>query len=200
LIKRHTLGEFEKFGNGTIVDATSIRVPSSTKNRDKARDPEMHQTAKGRRWYFGMKAHVGVDSRTEFIDTTLASAANAADRDALPYLLHGKEARVWGDQAYQGQKDAVRQAAPRARDLTNRRYRWGSRLDQRIRARSRRKSSVHAKVEHSIDVIKRVFGFQKVRYRGLAKNPHRLQASASLARLFFARKRLLHAQELDRCR
>jgi len=183
-----------KIGNGTIVDATIISAPSSTKNRDKERDPEMHQTAKGRQWYFGMKAHLGVDSRTKFIHTILASAANVADRDALPHLLHGKETRVWGDQAYQGQREAIRQAAPRARDFTNRRYRRGSRIDERIKACNRRKSSVRAKVEHSIGIIKRVFGFQKVRYRGLAKNLHRLEVSAALANLFLARKRLLHAR------
>jgi IS5 family transposase len=183
-----------KIGNGTIVDATIISAPSSTKNRDKKRDPEMHQTAKGKQWYFGMKAHVGVDSRTKFVHTILASAANVADRDALPYLLHGKERRVWGDQAYRGQTQALRKAAPRARDFTNQRYRWGSRIDERIKAVNRTKSSVRSKVEHTIGVIKRVFGFQKVRYRGLAKNLHRLEVTAALANLFIARKRLLHAR------
>ncbi len=129
-----------KIGNGTIVDATIISAPSSTKNRDKKRDPEMHQTAKGKQWYFGMKAHVGVDSRTKFVHTILASAANVADRDALPYLLHGKERRGWGDQAYRGQTQAPPKAAPRARDLPNQRHRWGSRIDERIKAVNRTKS------------------------------------------------------------
>lgn len=110
------------------------------------------------------------------------------------HLLHGRETRVWGDQAYQGQSDAIRQAAPRARDFTNRRYRWGSRIDTRIKACNPRKSSVRAKVEHRIGIIKRVFGFQKVRYRGLAKNLHRLEVSAALANLFLARQRLLPAR------
>lgn len=183
-----------KIGNGTIVDATIIHAPSSTKNKDGKRDPEMHQTAKGKQWYFGMKAHLGVDSRTKFVHTILASAANVADRDALPHLLHGKERCVWGDQAYQGQQVAIRKAAPRARDFTNRRYRFGGRIDERIKAVNRNKSSVRAKVEHTIGIIKRVFGFQKVRYRGLAKNLHRLQVTAALANLFLARKRLLHAR------
>jgi transposase, IS5 family len=182
-----------KIAHGTIVDATIIGAPSSTKNKDGKRDPEMHQTAKGKRWYFGMKAHVGVDSKTKLIHTILASAANVADALALPHLLHGKETRVWGDQAYRGQKDAMRAAAPRARDFTNQRYRWGSRIDEQIKATNRTKSRVRAKVEHTIGVIKRVFGFQKVRYRGLAKNLHRLEVSAALANLYTVRRRLLHA-------
>jgi IS5 family transposase len=151
----------------------------------------MHQTAKGKQWYFGMKAHVGVDSRHKLIHTILASAANVADSLALPHLLHGKETCVWGDQAYQGQRQAIRLAAPRARDCTNRRYRFGTRIDETIKAKNRNKSRVRAKVEHAIGVIKRVFGFQKVRYRGLAKNLHRLQSTAALANLFMVRRQLL---------
>jgi IS5 family transposase len=182
-----------KIAKGTIVDATIISAPSSTKNKDGKRDPEMHQTKKGNQWYFGMKAHVAVDSRTKLIHTILASAANVADRDALPHLLHGKETRVWGDQAYRGQQALIRKVARRAKDFTNQRYRWGSRIDERVRAMNRRKSSVRSKVEHSIGVIKRVFGFQKVRYRGLAKNLHRLQVTAGLANLFMVRRSLLRA-------
>ncbi len=180
-----------KIANGTIVDATIINAPSSTKNKDGKRDPEMHQTAKGRQWYFGMKAHLGVDSKTKLIHTVLASAANVGDALALPHLLHGKETRVWGDQAYRGQKEAMRAAAPRARDFTNQRYRWGSRVDEQIKATNRTKSQVRAKVEHTIGVIKRIFGFQKVRYRGLPKNLHRLEVTAALANLYTVRRRLL---------
>ena len=177
-----------KIANGTIVDATIINAPSSTKNKDGKRDPQMHQTAKGRQWYFGMKAHLGVDSKTKLIHTVLASAANVADALALAlaHLLRGKETRVWGDQAYRGQK-----AAPRARDFTNQRYRWGSKLDERVKATNRNKSRVRAKVEHTIGVIKWIFGFQKVRYRGLAKNLHRLEVTAALPNLYTVRKRLL---------
>jgi IS5 family transposase len=182
-----------RIAKGTIVDATIISAPSSTKNKDGKRDPEMHQAKKGNQWYFGMKAHVAVDSKTKMIHTILASAANVADRDALPHLLHGKETRVWGDQAYRGQQAVMRKVARRAKDFTNQRYRWGSRVDERVRAMNRRKSSVRSKVEHSIGVIKRVFGFQKVRYRGLAKNLHRLQVTAGLANLFMVRRRLLRA-------
>ena len=182
-----------KIAKGTIVDATIISAPSSTKNRDGERDPEMHQAAKGQQWYFGMKAHVGVDSKSKLIHTILASAANVADRDALPYLLHGRETRVWGDQGYQGQTEQIRARAPHAQDFTNRKWRgrgWVNKIDK---AKNRTKSRVRAKVEHAIGVIKHVFGFQKVRYRGLAKNLHRLEASAALANIFLHRRRLLNA-------
>jgi IS5 family transposase len=182
-----------KIAHGTIVDATIISAPSSTKNRDGERDPEMHQTAKGQQWYFGMKAHVGVDSRTKLIHTILASAANVHDREALPYLLHGRERRVWGDQAYQGQTDVIRARAPYAKDFTNRKYRGRGWINEADKLKNRRKSQVRAKVEHSIGVIKRIFGFNKVRYRGLAKNLHRLEVTAALANLFIVRRRLLNA-------
>jgi transposase, IS5 family len=182
-----------KITTGTIVDATIIGAPSSTKNKDGKRDPEMHQTAKGKQWYFGMKAHIGVDGRTKLIHTVLASAANVADCHALQYLLHGKERRVWGDQAYRGQRAAIRAGAPRAKDFTNQRYRWGKRIDESVKATNRRKFSVRAKVEHVFGVIKRIFRFQKVCYRGLAKNLHRLEATAALANLFLVRRRLLNA-------
>jgi len=92
---------------GTIVDATILHAPSSTKNRDQQRDPEMHQTRKGKDWYFGMKGHVGVDSKTKLIHSVVATPANVADSAVLPKLLHGEETRVWGDGAYQGHKPAT---------------------------------------------------------------------------------------------
>ena len=181
-----------KIANGTIVDATIIGAPSSTKNKDGKRDPEMHQTAKGNQWYFGMKAHIGVDSKTKLVHTILASAANVADVDALPYLLHGRETRVWGDQGYQGQSDVIHARAPRAQDFTNRRYRGRGWVNEEEKAKNRTKSQVRATVEHTIGVIKRIFGFQKVRYRGLAKNLHRLEVTAALANLYTVRRRLLN--------
>lgn len=180
-----------KISNGTIVDATIISAPSSTKNKDGKRDPEMHQVAKGNQWYFGMKAHVGVDSKTKLIHTILASAANVSDVLALPHLLHGRETRVWGDQGYQGQTEVIRARAPRAKDFTNRKYRGRGWVNEVEKAKNQTKSRVRAKVEHTIGVIKRVFGFQKVRYRGLAKNLHRLEVTASLANLYMVRRRLL---------
>ena len=176
---------------GTIVDATIIHAPSSTKNADQTRDPEMHQTAKGRQWYFGMKAHLGVDSRTKVIHTVQATAANVADSTVLPQLLHGQETRVYGDQAYRGQTAVIRQHAPRAQDFTNRRYRHNGHVDEVEREKNRTKSKVWAKVEHVIGVIKCVFGFTKVRYRGLFKNTHRLVVTCALANLFLVRGRLL---------
>lgn len=92
-----------KITRGTIVDPTIINAPSSTKSKKGERDPEMHLTARGKQWYFGMKAHIGVDSATKLVHTVLASAANVADKDALPYLLHGNKTRLLGDSAYQGQ-------------------------------------------------------------------------------------------------
>src|ERR1700755_312330 len=159
---------------GTIVDATIISAPSSTKNSTGARDPEMHQTRKGNQWYFGMKAHIGIDSRTKLIHAAVATPANVADSTVLPDLLHGNETRVWGDQAYRGQRAVIRRHAPRAQDFVNRRYRHRGVVDEVERAKNRTKSKVRARVEHSIGVIKRVFGFAKVRYRGLKKNAHRL--------------------------
>lgn len=175
---------------GTIVDATIIAAPSSTKNAAKARDPEMHQTRKGQQWYFGMKLHVGVDSRSKLIHSVATTAANVHDAKVLPDLLHGQETRVWGDQAYRGQKAIILAHAPRARDFTNRRYRYRGVVDEVERRKNRSKSHVRAKVEHSLGVIKRVFGFAKVRYRGLAKNTHHLQVMCGLANLFMVRRRL----------
>jgi IS5 family transposase len=114
---------------GTIVDATIIHAPSSTKNREQQRDPEMHQALKGKQWFFGMKAHVGVDSKTKLIHTVVATAANVADATVLPELLHGEETRVWGDQAYRGQTGVIHQCAPLAQDCTHRRYRYKDSVD-----------------------------------------------------------------------
>lgn len=204
LLEAHDLGEriFQevldhleenglKVSTGTIVDATIIHAPSSTKNADKARDPEMHQTKKGNQWYFGMKAHIGIDSKTKIIHAAVATAANVADSQVLGDLLHGDETRVWGDQAYRGQTDVIREHAPCAQDFTNRRYRHNGVVDEDERARNRTKSKVRAKVEHAIGVIKRVFGFVKVRYRGIAKNAHRLFVTCALANLFTARGHLM---------
>jgi len=193
-VQRHLADKGLKVATGTIVDATIISAPSSTKNAEKARDPEMHQTKKGNQWYFGMKAHLGVDSRTKLIHAVVATPANVADSTVLPDLLHGNETRVWGDQAYRGQRAVIRQHAPKAQDFTNRRYRHRGVVDEVERAKNRTKSKVRARVEHSIGVIKRVFGFAKVRYRGLTKNTHRLLVTCALANLFMARHHLLRCQ------
>lgn len=204
LLEKHDLGArlFEEIGaylqqqgltinTGTIVDATIISAPSSTKNKEQKRDPDMHQTKKGNQWYFGMKAHIGADSKSKLIHSVAATAANVADSKVLPDLLHGDETRVWGDQAYRGQGEAIRKAAPRAKDFTNRRYRHKGVVDEAERAKNRTKSSVRAKVEHPFLVLKRVFGFSKVRYRGLAKNANRLFVACALVNVFMARRCLL---------
>jgi transposase, IS5 family len=206
LLERHGLGEriFERVGahlqqkgqrlsRGTIVDATIINAPSSTKNAREERDPEMHQTRKGKQWYFGMKAHVGVDSQTKLIHSVAATAANAADCTMLPHLLHGEETRVWGDQAYRGQGEVIREYAPHALDFTHRRYRYKNSIDEIEREKNRTKSSVRSKVEHVFAVMKLKFGFVKVRYRGLDKNANRLFVTCALVNLFMVRKQLLRA-------
>jgi IS5 family transposase len=106
------------FGTGTIVDVTIIHAPSSTKNVTGARDPEMHQTRKGNQWYFGMKAHIGVDSWHGIVQSACSKAASAADKHMLPDLLHGNERKVWGNVAYRGQGEAIRKAAPHAQGMT----------------------------------------------------------------------------------
>jgi transposase, IS5 family len=183
-----------KVAKGTIVDATIINAPSSTKNADKARDPDMHQTRKGNQWYFGMKAHIGVDSKSKIIHAVVATPANVADSTVLADLLHGEETRVWGDQAYRGQGGVIRTQAPKAADFTNRRYRHRGIIDEVERAKNRTKSRVRAKVEHAFFVIKRVFGFVKTRYRGLEKNAQRLFVACALANLYMARHDLLRRQ------
>lgn len=190
-VLRHLQGRGFKLSRGTIVDATIINAPSSTKNREKARDPEMHQTRKGNQWYFGMKGHVGVDSKTKLIHSVAATAANVHDSQVLPDLLHGKETRVWGDSAYTGQTDTIREVAPHARDFTHEKGHRYAPLTDEQRSKNRTKSKVRAKVEHSIGVVKRVFKFAKVRYRGLLKNAHRLVVACALANLFTVRRRLL---------
>lgn len=204
LLEAHQLGEqlFARIGEylakqglqvsrGTSVDATIISAPSSTKNRTKERDPEMHQTKKGNQWYVGMKAHIGVDSRTKRIHSVAATAANGHDRQVLPDLLHGQETRVGGDSAYSGQRDVIQHHAPDAKSFIQTKAHRHRPLSETERARNRTKSKVRAKVEHAFLVIKRIFGWANVRDRGLAKNAHWLFISCGLANLYVARRRLL---------
>ena len=204
LLERYALGEqmFEvvnehlkarglKVSGGTIVDATIISAPSSTKNREGKRDPEMHQTKKGNQWYFGMKAHIGVDSATKLIHSLVATAANVHDSRVIARLLHGEETQVWGDSAYIGQGETIRAVAPAAEDLTHEKGTRNRPLSDEQQARNREKSTVRARVEHPFLVMKRIFGFDKVRYRGLDKNTHRLHVTCALVNLFMVRHRLL---------
>ena len=179
-----------KLGTGTIVDATIIGAPSSTKNADKQRDPEMHQTRKGQQWYFGMKLHIGVDSKTGLAHSAVVTAANVHDKHPLPKLLHGQEERVYGDCAYASQQESIRAKAPRAQDLTNKTVRKGSVTEELERMINRAKSRTRARVEHVFGVVKRLWGFDKVRYRGLAKNATRAFVTLAMANIYLARKPL----------
>jgi IS5 family transposase len=203
LLERHDLGGMMldavnvhleakgiKIQTGTIVDATIIHAPSSTKNEAGKRDPEMHQTKKGNQWYFGLKAHIGVDAKEGHVHSLVTSAANVADSTVLPGLLHGEERKVWGDGGYQGQTEAIQEAAPKAQDMTCRRTKFKKYVDDLQKKKNRSKSSVRAKVEHPFRIVKRIFGFDKVRYRGIAKNHNRLCANFALANLYMHRKRL----------
>jgi len=179
-----------RIATGTIVDATIIHAPSSTKNEKKERDPAMHQTKKGNQWYFGLKAHIGVDSKEGTVHSVCTSAANVSDVHMLPDLLHGEERKVWGDGGYQGQTKAIQQAAPKAQDMTCKRTKFKNYVDEVAKKKNTTKARVRAKVEHVFRILKRVFGFDKVRYRGIAKNHHRLCANFALINLYLHRKRL----------
>ena len=193
-VARHLQARGLKVAGGTIVDATIISAPSSTKNESGERDPEMKQTRKGNQWYFGMKAHIGVDSKTKLIHSVTATPANVHDSQALGHLLHGAETRVWGDSAYVGQTEVIRRVAPNARDFTQARASRHKALSDVERAKNRNKSKVRAKGEHPFLVIKRLFGFTKVCYRGIAKNANRLFVACALANLFMVRRTLLRTQ------
>jgi transposase, IS5 family len=183
LLERH-------INRGTIVDATIIHAPSSTKNGSGERDPEMHQTRKGKQWYFGLKAHIGVDSKEGHVHSLCTSAASVADKHMLPDLLHGEERKVWGDGGYQGQREAIRWAAPQAQDMTSRRVKYKNFVDELEKTKNRVKARVRAKVEHPFRILKRIFGFERVRYRGLKKNHQRLCTCFALVNLYLHRKRL----------
>ncbi|MFK0731866.1 MAG: IS5 family transposase [Gloeotrichia echinulata HAB0833] len=183
---------------GTVVDATLIAAPSSTKNSTGERDPEMHQTKKGNQWHFGMKAHIGVDADSGLVHTVIGTAANVHDVTQGHGLLHGNEQLVFADAGYQGveKRDeatgvdwhvAMRPGKRRALDKNSP---WGSLLDKA----EQMKASVRAKVEHPFRVIKCQFGFTKVRYKGLAKNTAQLVRLFALSNLWMARRKLMEVQ------
>ena len=205
LLEKHELGAvlFEEIGchlesqglrlqAGTIVDASIIAAPSSTKNRSKERDPEMHQTKKGNEWHFGMKVHIGVDSQTGVVHSVSTTPANVHDVTETPRLLHGGETQVWCDAGYQGVHKR-----PENRDLE---VEWQVSMRPGKRRKlepgsneavmEKRKASVRAKVEHPFLYIKRHFGYAKTRYRGLAKNTLRLMTLLGFANLMRAERYL----------
>ena len=183
--------------SGTVVDATLIAAPSSTKNSSGERDPEMHQTKKGNQWHFGMKAHIGVDADSGLVHTVVGTAANVNDVTQAHALVHGAETDVFADAGYQGvgKRDETQEInvnwhvamRPGKRKVLDKSTPMGAILDQLERA----KASIRAKVEHPFRVIKRQFGHVKVRYRGLAKNTAQLHTLFALSNLWMVRRTLL---------
>ena len=182
---------------GTIVDATIIAAPSSTKNGDGRRDPEMHQTRKGNQWYFGMKAHIGVDDESGLVHHVECTAANASDVTVAHRLLHGQEETVCGDSGYtgldkredmQGKGDLGYLIAAKPSVLKQIKRKSGQKLAREL---EHAKASLRAKVEHPFRVIKRQFGYTKVRYRGLVKNTAQVLTLFALSNLWMVRRPLL---------
>jgi transposase, IS5 family len=178
-------------GKGTIVDATIIDAPSSTKNARKQRDPQMHQTRKGKQWYFGMKVHTGTDADSGLVHTVRATAANVADVNVLGELLHGAEESLHGDSAYHSKQLKAHAEAAGIEFNVNQRGSKHRPLTKAQRARNRRLSRVRATVEHPFLVVKRLWGHAKVRYRGIKKNLAQMYTLFALANLFRARRRLM---------
>jgi len=180
---------------GTIVDATIIAAPSSTKNEDKARDPEMHQAKKGNQWFFGMKAHIGVDAESGLVHAVIGTAANVNDVTQAGALLHGDEEVAFGDAGYRGVDKREEARGPRwhvamqpgKRKQLDPSRKWARLLEQAEQL----KASVRAKVEHPFHVIKNLFKHKKARYKGLAKNEAQLFSLFGLANIVIARRRLL---------
>jgi IS5 family transposase len=207
LLEKHKLTEaiFEAIGDllaerrlmlraGTIVDATIIAAPSSTKNEKKTRDPEMKQTRKGNNWHFGMKLHIGTDRRG-IVHSVVATHAASSDIGQLSNLLHGEERELFGDQAYWKEADRQTFEAQGVRYRVNRRAPGGNKnLSERWRAINRARSRTRARCEHPFRVVKQLWGFTKTRYRGLAKNLARAQTMFALANLYAVRHRLLPPQ------
>ena len=182
---------------GSAVDATLISAPSSTKNGSGTRDPEMHQTKKGNQWYFGMKAHVGVDAESGLVHTVIGTAANVHDINAAEALLHGQETDVYADAGYQGIEKRCKAKPVRwhiaMRPGRRRQLDLNDRLDAIFDQIERLKAGIRAKVEHPFRVLKQQFGYTKTRYRGLMKNTAQITTLFVLGNLWMARKALRKA-------
>jgi IS5 family transposase len=192
-VNRHLKAEGLTLREGSIVDATIISAPTSTKNKSGKRDPEMHQVKKGNEWHFGMKMHIGVDDALGLIHSVSTTAANVHDITQADQVLHGKEQRVWGDAGYRG---IEKRPEHRDRDVDwHIAMRPGKRRqlpEGGAEAQAETlKAQVRAKVEHPFRYIKRVFGYDKVRYRGLEKNGERLHLLAAFTNLMVGKKYLL---------
>jgi IS5 family transposase len=195
-VNAHLARKGQSLRAGTIVDATIIAAPSSTKNADGERDPEMHQTKKGNQWHFGMKAHIGVDDESGLVHSVECTAANAPDVAQMHKLLHGKEDTVCGDSGYTGAHKREEMRGVKARFLiaekpSKLRMIFGKRDRAWAERWEKMKASLRAKVEHPFRVIKRQFGYMKVRYRGLAKNTAQVLTLFALSNLWMSRRRLL---------
>jgi len=178
--------------SGTIVDATLISAPATTKNRDKARDPEMKQLRKGAQSYFGMKVHAGSDRRG-LVHSLAFSHAAMPDIKMLPELLHGQERELYGDRAYWSEKHRYCAKLAGVRYRVNRRANPGRPLSAYHREVNRKRSAARACGEHAFRVVKHLWGFTKTRYRGIAKNAARAWTMFALANLYLVRRRLMHA-------
>jgi IS5 family transposase len=180
---------------GTVVDATLIAAPSSTKNAEGERDPEMHQTKKANQWYFGMKAHIGVDAHSGLVHSVVGTAANVNDVTQAGALLHGQEDVAFGDAGYQGVHKRSEAAGPtwHVAMRPGLRRKLNPFIEPEFIAEQAEqfKASVRAKVEHPFRVLKRQFGYTKVRYRGLAKNTAQIVTLFALSNLWMARRRLM---------
>jgi transposase, IS5 family len=179
---------------GTMVDATIIEAPSSTKNASGERDPEMHQAKKGENWHFGMKTHIGADVDSGLVHSVVTTPANESDVAQVDQLLHGKEQVVHADAGYTGAaehapKAKVKWQIARKRSAVNKIA--NARKRERVQRQERRKAQIRARVEHPFRVIKRQFGYMKVRFKGLMKNSAQVVTLVALANLYLARKRLL---------
>ena len=197
-VNAHLQGKGLMLRQGTLVDATIIDAPSSTKNKERKRDPEMHQTRKGKQWYFGMKAHIGADLDSGLVHSVTGTAANVSDINETHKLLHGDEEMAFADAGYTGiekrneMKDCM--ATWYVAMKRGKRTKWresDSQLGEAHEAVEKAKASIRAFVEHPFRVIKCQFGHRKTRYRGLKKNTAHLHTLFALANLYMARKELL---------
>ena len=158
-----------KLNRGTIVNATIIDAPRSTRNKARQRDPEMASACKGRQWYFGMQAHIGVDSQSRLIHAVRVTPARVHDSQGVGDVLHSDERRVYSDSAYTGQKAGIRETAPEVKDFTHQPGRRHHPLTEKARQTNRTKSRIRARVERLFGVMKHQLGYRKVRYKGLEK-------------------------------
>jgi IS5 family transposase len=192
-VAEHLAAKGELLRGGTIVDATLIAASPSTKNEAQKRDPEMTQSKKGNQWFFGMKAHVGVDAESGLVHTAGVTTGKVHDAKVMANLIREDDTAVYGDKGYAS--DEKKRAAEAAGVLwaVNEKAKPGRALTSRQRARNRRFGRVRAKVEHVFRVLKCQFGYRKVRYRGLVKNAAQVFALLALANLYLVRRRLASA-------